>query len=159
MIWAMTLFLWFGSWASVFVAMTSLLAIRLTPEAKRSRIIRWLLNWGIKGLAIPLLIWALMNVGLAWNLQPFMPAVQAAQNRRAGWAPEFLDVFARGLFVLSSYWSAVTLGWLLTSAVLVAEPEARKDFKALCFTCVLALIIPAGIIFLLGGWSTCGMAG
>jgi hypothetical protein len=34
----------------------------------------------------------LINIGLAWNLQPFMPEVQAARNRGGNWAPEYLRV-------------------------------------------------------------------
>ncbi len=135
------------------------LTLRLTPETKRPQISRWLLMWLLKGLVAPLVIWALMNIGISWNLQPFMPAVQAAQNSGAGWASEFLRVLADGLFILSSYWLTVTLAWVLVSAGRTMDPGPRKDFKALCRICALGLSLPALVLLLLGGWLMVGVAG
>ena len=86
------------------------------PEEKQRQTIRWLTDWSIKGLAAPLIIWILMNIGLSWRLQPFMPQIQAAQNGGGSWFPVFLRVIAVGFFVISSYWAAVTLGWALVKA-------------------------------------------
>src|SRR5215471_15005350 len=80
-----------------------LITFRLSPEAKRPRLTRWLLNWSLKGLLLPLVLWALMNIGLAWNLPAFMPEIQAAQNSGTGWAEEFFHVEATGAFIVSSY--------------------------------------------------------
>lgn len=142
----------------VFIAIPWALAFRLAPEARRERMVRWLLSWSIKGLVIPMVLWATINLGLSWNLQPFMPEVQAARNRGGNWAPEFLRVAAIGLFIISSYWSAITLGWLLTSAARGADRTCRKDFKTLCLTCLLGLGIPAAIIVWLGGLPDAGLA-
>ena len=155
---AIAVFFSLGCLSAVFVAAGCVLTFRFAPERNQRQLIRWLVAWGSRGLLVPAAIWALMNLGISWNLQPFMPEVQAAQVRGGGWFPEFIIALAMGLFVLSSYWSAVTLGWLLVSAFQGAEPEARKDFKALCLTCLLALMIPAVIVFLLGGWPAAGMA-
>src|SRR5215469_12217389 len=114
------------------VATAWLLTLRLTPERKRKKISRWLLSWSLKGLLAPLAIWALMNLGISWNLQPFMPSVQIAQNSGGGWATEFMRVLAAGLFFLSSYWMTATLAWVLVSAGRAMDGEASKDFKALC---------------------------
>jgi len=141
------------------IAAAWLLSLRLTPERKRSKLVRWLTSWSLKGLAVPLVIWGLMNVGLSWNLQPFMPQVQAAQNSGAGWAPEFVRVLANGCFILCSYWMTVTVGWVLASAGGTMDPEPRKDFKALCRICLLGLSIPALVLLLLGGWLLLGIAG
>ena len=45
-----------------------------------------------------------MNLGISWQLQPFMPQVQTAQNSGTNWIPAFLHVITAGLFVVSSYW-------------------------------------------------------
>jgi hypothetical protein len=144
--------------SSVFVATPWVLTFPLTPEAKRPRMSRWLLSWTIKGLAVPLVLWATINVGLGWSLQPFMPEIQAARHRGGAWIPVYLAVVAIGLFLVSSYWCAITLGWLLTSAAVGAEKSSRKDFKSLCFTCLLGLSIPAAIVFWLGGFAAAGLA-
>jgi len=52
---------------------------RLTPERKRPEGWRPFISWCVKGLAVPLLIWMLMNLGVSWNLPPFMPEIQVAQ--------------------------------------------------------------------------------
>ena len=70
-----------------------------------------------------------MNLGLSWNLQPFMPQVQAAQNSGSGWFPAYLRVVAVGLFVISSYWAAVTLGWALVEAGAGSEGEAARSSR------------------------------
>ena len=112
-----------------------------------------------EGLLVPLAIWALMNVGFSWSLQPFMPQVQAAQNSGSGWFPAYLRVLATGLFVISSYWTALTLGWVLVEAGVGSEGEARAQFKALCLTCFLALVVPALLMLWFGGWPLLGLAG
>src|SRR5690348_4358809 len=116
-----------GCLSAVFVAAGCFLTYRFTPEANQPQIIAWLRTWGLRGLLVPAAIWALMNLSLSWNLQPFMPQVQAAQVLGGPWFPEFISVQTTGVFVLSSYWSAVTVAWLLVSAFHAAGPEARKD--------------------------------
>lgn len=155
---ATTCILIFGLSASL-VAAAWWLTLRLTPEQKRVRLAHWLANWSAKGLLAPLLLWALMNLGLSWNLQPFMPSVQAAQNSGRGWAQEYFYVVAIGGFVVASYWASLTLGWILASAAGSLEEEPRKQFKGLCLTCLLGLGIPAALLILIGGWDLLGAAG
>ena len=131
----------------------------LTPERGQPRLRRALLLWSVKGLLVPSVIWALMNLGLSWSLQPFMPQVQAAQNSGLGWFPEYLRVVGAGLFIISSYWTTVTLGWVLVEAGVGSESEARAQFKALCLTCFIALLAPALLLVFFGGWSMLGLAG
>jgi len=135
------------------------MTFRLSPEAKRPRLIRWLLNWSLKGMLLPLAIWALMNIGLSWYLPAFMPQIQAAQNSGTGWAEEFFHVTATGAFIVGSYWAMVTLVWVLLSSVLVLDAGRRQQLKSLCLTCSVALGLPALCIVLLGGWPWLGLAG
>jgi len=151
----LTLFLL--STASVTAAWV--LTYGLTPERRRPRLLRPLLLWSGKGLLVPLIIWTLMNLGLSWNLQPFMPQIQAARNNGDPWVPEYLRIVAVGLFVISSFWTTVTLAWALLDAGVRAEGEARAYFKALCLTCFIAMAVPALVIVWFGGWSMLGLAG
>ncbi|HZR18370.1 MAG TPA: hypothetical protein VFE51_13840 [Verrucomicrobiae bacterium] len=145
--------------SAALVAVTWLLTLRLAPEAKQGRFNRWLLGWTIKGLLLPALLWAILNIGISIYLQPFMPQVQAARNRGGAWAPEYLFVNAEGLVLMSSYWSAMTLGWVLLSALGSADAKAREDFRTLGVTCLLALGIPTGLILFCGGLRAAGFAG
>jgi hypothetical protein len=153
---AISVFLFFLS--SGLIAGTCILTIRLTPQGKQKQMLRWLGAWGSRGVLLPALVWALMNIGFSWRFPPFMPDVQAAQAGGQPWAPEWLRVTATGLFILASYWASATLLWVLFNTVHAFDHEPRKDFKALCLTCSLGLGIPALILLLLGGWPVLGIA-
>src|SRR5262245_2860056 len=94
-----------------FVAFAWISAYRLANEREQPRIRHWLLPWSLKGLVVPLAIWAAMNFGFSFELRPFLSQVQAAQN--AGrWLPAYLHYTSLGLFVIGTYWTALTLGWI-----------------------------------------------
>jgi hypothetical protein len=144
---------------AVFITVPCVLTLRLTPEPKQRRVARWLVSWSIRGVVIPMVLWSVINIGLTWNLQPFMPEVQAARNRGGNWLPEYLRVVSLGLYFVTSYWSTLTLGWVLLSATRAVDDPARKDFQRLAVACLLGLCIPATIIFLIGGRTTVGLIG
>lgn len=154
---AFFLFLFVLSAASVATAWV--LAQGLALERQRPQILHPLLLWSGKGLLVPWVIWILMNLGLSWNLQPFMPQVQAARNSGGPWFPEYLRVVAVGLFVISSFWTTVTLAWALIEAGVRAEDKPRAQFRALCLTWSIAMLVPALCIVSLGGWPMLGLAG
>lgn len=141
-----------------FLAAGALMPNRLVPEHRREAARRWLRSWFLKGWAVPFFIWSLMNFGLSWDLPPFMPQIQFAQNKGGGWFFIYLAVVSAGFFIISTYWSALTLGWTLTRTGIQLEGEARGDFKALCLTSFLGMILPALAMAILGGWSLVGMA-
>jgi hypothetical protein len=141
-----------------FVALAGVLSLRLVRAARREQLLRWLAPWSIKGLLIPIALWSLMNVGISWSLAPFMPEVQIALNRGQGWLAAFLTCCGTGVFVICSYWCAVTLGWMLVRTEPATSDAARQEFRALCLTCLLGLCIPAGIVLSLGGWLMLGFA-
>jgi hypothetical protein len=134
------------------------MALRLAPEAARGQRQRLLWSWALKGMLLPLAIWAVMNLGLSWNLQAFMPQVQAAQNTGKGWAHAYFRVMRSGFFVITTTWTAVTLGWALGLAVKHAPPEAHANFKSLCWTCLIGMSLPALGLAWLGGWPLYGLA-
>ncbi|MGA2866124.1 MAG: tetratricopeptide repeat protein [Verrucomicrobiota bacterium] len=144
--------------SAVFVGAAWVLAWRLTPEPDRPKSRRWLRDWSLKGLLLPFLLWAVMNLGVSWELQPFMPEIQAVQNKGGNWFPIYLRCLANGLFILSSYWAAVTLGWAVYRTSLGLQEQPRKNFKALCWTCFVGLLIPALVALLIGGWPVLGLA-
>ena len=156
---ALSIFLALCFLSALAVGAAWILTQGLTLEQRQGQLRRWLLRWSVKGLLVPLAIWALMNAGLSWNLQPFMPQIQAAKNAGSDWFPVYLRVVAAGLFVVSSYWTALTLGWVLFEAAAGSEGEARQQVKALCLTCFIAIIIPALALAWFGGLTMLGLAG
>src|SRR5215467_2869973 len=115
--------------SGVFVIAAWGLAYRLAPQHRRRQTLRWLLFWSLKGLFLPFLVWVLMNIGLSWSLQPFMPQIQSAQIRGANWFKPFFRMLGYGAFILSTYWTAITLGWVVVKARLGLPRELRSDFK------------------------------
>ncbi len=129
---------------------------RLWPADRRQNYLRLLIEFAVKGIAIPFVIWAVLNTG--WLVQPYMPSIQQAQNSGSPWGPPIVRVLAAGLFVICSYWAALALGWTVLTASRGLEDDARRTFRALCWTCVLGLCLPAGIMLLVGGWIMLGMS-
>ena len=156
---AINIFLTLFLLSAAAVAAAWMLGYLLTPERRHPQLLRSLITWSVKGLLVPLSIWALMNLGLSWNLQPFMPQVQAAQNSGSDWFPEYVRVLAFGLFVISTYWTSVTLAWLLFEAAAGMEGDARTQFNTLCLICFVAMIVPALVVWFFGGWALLGLAG
>jgi len=140
------------------VGMSCVMAHRLTAQERQPHLRQWLVSWAVRGLGIPTVIWMLMNLGLSWRLQPFMPQVQAARNGGGPWVPDFLRVLGFGMVIVGSYWTAATLAWILLHAAGTADPERRKNLKSLCWICFLGLGVPAGLVLLVGGWSMLGFA-
>lgn len=140
-----------------FVTFAWVTAYRLKRGYEHPEIPRWLIPWSLKGLLVPLAIWAAMNFGFSFKLHPFMPQVQAAQG--AGrWFPAFLVYSSYGFFAISTYWTALTVGWIVSRAGRGLEGDARDHFRGLCWTSVIGMSLPAVGIFLLGGWMAVGLA-
>jgi hypothetical protein len=140
------------------VSAAGALVFRLEPERRREELLPWLLVWCLKGFVLPLVLWGVLNLGTSWNLQPFMPQVQAAQNKGGSWVPTYLGVLANGAFIASSYWAAVTLGWALYYAYRRLKGQELTNFKALGWTCFWGMLIPALITVALGGLAVAGLA-
>lgn len=155
---SLALFIALSLLSTGIVAATCAMVYRLTPEHRRRSQIRWLAGWFIKGLALPILLWMLMNIGISWNLQPFMPEIQAAKIARDPWIFTFLGYVGTGYFIVGTYWTALTLAWVLFGSSRRLEGEARSDFKALCMTSLIGMFLPAAGITFLGGWAIVGLA-
>jgi hypothetical protein len=145
--------------SGLLVIVAASLAYRLSPFFSARRRIMWLLVWMFQGLILPIAIWAIMNYGVSWDLQPFMPDIQAARNAGDPWIPSYLRFVGRGIFIVSSDWATITLAWVIVQAAFsLEEPQARSDFKALCITSIIAMLLPAVGIFFLGGIPLLGLA-
>ncbi len=158
MIRALATFLLFALLSAGCIAFAWVSTLRLAPEAERSRSLRWLVPWSLKGLVVPAAIWFVMNLGLSFELQPFVPQIQAARSGGRSWIPLFCQFFALGLFVISSYWAAVTLGWVLGRVPAGLQGQVRSDFRSLCLASGFGMLLPAAGIFWLGGSAMLGLA-
>jgi tetratricopeptide (TPR) repeat protein len=139
------------------VSATCVLTSRLAPEPARPAFRRWLAVWSLKGLIVPAAIWILLNLGLSWDLQPLMPVVQAGRIT-GSWEAPFMKIAGLGVFIVSSYWAAATLLWVLAHASRGLKGEQKENFIGLCLTAGLGMAVVALLLLLLGGSFTLGLA-
>ena len=140
-----------------FAALTWASEYRLAREHERPESFRWLRRWSLQGLLTPWLLWALMNFGFSFELQSFMPQLQRAQGTPA-WGALYAGYVAGGFCVISTYWTALTLGWIVWRAGHGLEGELRKDFRDLCRLGLVGMALPAVGFLWLGGWLAVGLA-
>jgi len=138
------------------LGLAGFMVYRFAPESEGRKAVLTEWPWFAKGFALPALIWMLMNIGLSFQLQPFMPSIQNAQNAGTMWFGTFLGVVGAGFLLIASYWAAVTVGWLVVRASRRAEGEARSEFRALCLTCLAGTALPVLWLVWVGGWFTAG---
>ena len=155
---SIAIFLALSFLGAVFVITTAVLVFRITPEHRRRSAMLWLLGWFFKGLLVPVLLWGVMNIGISFELHAFMPDIQVAQNTGGKWWLPLARFTGFGIFIVTSYWMALTFGWTVFKTGSSLEGPTRKDFRALCLTCGAAFILPAVLIEALGGLSTLGLA-
>lgn len=152
------LFICAGPATLILISLTAFMIYRYAPEDQGGRAVAAEWPWFVKGFAAPAALWLLMNVGLSFHFQPFMPSVQAAKNSGTGWIFAFLGVVGMGCLLIASYWAAVTLGWLLFRVSRCIETEARSDFRSLTLTCLAGTALPVLWLLWVGGWYTVGFA-
>src|SRR5580658_5746228 len=99
---------------------------QLLPPEQNPHLRRWFKNWMFKGLLTPFLLWIIFN-SAPWNwLPPLMPGVEFSKINCT--MPDVMREGATlGLFVVSTYWAAVTVGWLL--AVLSRQAADPIQFR------------------------------
>src|SRR5436190_5886463 len=117
---------------------------------------RQFLLWTCKGLAVPTVVWVLINCGLVPGMPILLPEIARAKSRGGDWVRLLARSCAPVLLITSSYWAAVTLGWL---QVLVADraPERGELRSHVIFWSVLLLPV-GGLVFYLLGPGVLGLA-
>lgn len=155
-------------WATLFFTLCVVMAVivivswavrHLTVEADDDDaflVIEW--SWFAKGFTLPVTLWFLMNIGLSYELQPFMPAIQAAQNAGINWLNPFIHTMNSGLLVICSYWGAFTLAWMVLKVRHSLREDLKLEFHGVCFTATAIMILPAAFLVYLGqlwvlGWA------
>jgi len=113
---------------------------------------RWFWRWYIKGVAVPMAIWVLLGTGAL----PGMPFLLGRLGPNP--AASILNASAIGLIVISSYWAAMTLAWLVV-AVAVTIPEANgPQWRVLFLTWSVLLLPVAWAVVHFLGWMCAGFA-
>lgn len=112
----------------------------------------WLVQWAVRGLAVPAAVFVLFNSGLVPGLPFLMPSIELARARGGSLAAELGRSLALGVFVIASYWSAFTLGWWSGRLARRVPDAARRDCWVLvgCWSLLLGPIILATLYYTKG---------
>ena len=125
----------------------------LTVEVKEDDaflVMDW--GWFAKGFTLPVALWFLMNIGLSFHLQPFMPRIQAAKNGGGNWLDPFIHTMNAGVLVIGSYWGAFTLAWMVLKVQRSLREDLKMEFHGVCFTALAIMILPAAFLLYVGHW-------
>lgn len=111
------------------------------------------LLWLARGLLAPLLVWSFFNAGI--GVSPLIPQISQAQA--AGkWANSFFPITAGVLFVIASWWAAVSLAWISFHAFY--RSDRRREMFATSGVWLLAGIPLAALIVMAAGGMGAGLA-
>ena len=154
----LAIFVWLSFFGGMCITAAWVGAARLSPADDKPATVRWLTGWAIKGVLMPMTLWAIMNIGVSWDLPAFMPQIQQAQNSGRKWLPAYLHFIGNGMFALGSFWMAITLAWALVRIGPSLADEPRAKLRGLGWTCFLGLILPALGLLYVGGWPMLGLA-
>src|ERR1700677_1906572 len=124
------------------------------PAEKGPGLHRWFRAWMLKGLLVPVAIWVLLNSAVFDCIPPLLPSVE--YGKLSGhWLAALVDVTTLGLFVIGTYWAAITSGWLL--AVLSQWTEEPRQFRN-CLLAWSAFLLPVAVLITLAfGWRFAGL--
>jgi hypothetical protein len=112
--------------------------------------------WVSKGLLVPLWVWIAINSGLLPGMPVLSPEVAIAVSQGKGWLSALALSSSRVLFLISSFWAAITFVWL-TLAMGRMVPD-RREFDQYCLFYSLFLIPVAALVFMVAGVPGWGLA-
>lgn len=142
----------------VIVGAVAWAAGRLSPDQEdddSTFVLDW--TWLTRGYVVPVLIWFLMNVGISFHLQPFMPEIQAAKYSGGNWITPLLWVTVKGAILICTFWGAVTLTWLLLRKHSGLAKDAQWDLRVVSFTAIAIMLLPACFLIFLWDWWAIGL--
>ncbi len=118
--------------------------------------VRDFLEWAGKGVAVPLGIWFLANLGLASWLPPFLPEVDVAKNAGGTWLWPALVHASPAMSVIVSYWSALSMLTLLGR--IRAQTGDPAGFRASALMWSGFMLPVSALVLWVGGLAAAGFA-
>jgi hypothetical protein len=124
------------------------------PPEQIPHLRRWFKIWMLKGLVTPFLLWMIFNSAVLNWLPPLMPSVEFAKMNGT-WLETLQRVATLGLFVIGTYWAALTVGWLLV--VLSRQTTEPRQFRN-CLLIWSAILGPLAVLLTWSfGWRFAGL--
>jgi len=151
-------FIFNAALVAAFVSMTFHFWMRLPLRGEETHETRqrWLIEWAVKGIALPLLIWFIINLGPTRWLPPFLPQVDHLKNTGKPWFWPSIGMSSVAMGVVASYWAAMSLALLLEAIRRMTED--RGAFNGSVALWSLFTLPVAALVFALGGWVFAGFA-
>jgi tetratricopeptide (TPR) repeat protein len=118
-------------------------------DEQRLDFLRWL--W--LGAIIPVVLWAVFNLGLLG--QPVWPSVQPLSAGLKAWHQSFNLFSFTSTLIIISYWAGLSFTWLLCRAFNLAR--GHRDFSMLCGAWGFLLVPLAVLLIWAGGWWLLGV--
>jgi hypothetical protein len=112
---------------------------------------RWFWLWYLKGVATPIGIWILFGAGGLPGLPSLLGQTQP------GILGSALEASAVGIIVISSYWAAVTVGWLLVTLAGRIPDENLSRWRQQMLVWSVPLLLVGGLFVHVAGWKWAGL--
>ena len=126
------------------------------PTSESHKMRKWLIAWFIKGAIVPIIAWMLFNSGIFQNLPDFVSARMLEKMHGSHRDATLLLLFV-GVIVITTYWMALTSGWLVTRIANYNE-HGSEIFKRTRWLAILSS--PLAILIVASfGWGALGVAG
>jgi len=151
-------FIFNAALVAAFVSMTFHFWMRLPLRGEETHETRqrWLIEWAVKGIALPLLIWFIINLGPTRWLPPFLPQVDHLKNTGKPWFWPSIGMSSVAMGVVASYWAAMSLALLLEAIRRMTEDRGAFNGRVALWS--LFTLPVAALVFALGGWVFAGFA-
>jgi len=124
-------------------------------ETLRSRN-RDFVEWAAKGVAVPLFLWIVMNIGLTTLLPPFLPEVAVVKNAGGFWPWAVLRYTSPAMSVIVSYWAALSLAAI--ALMIRARTDDRPRFNGTALMWTVFMLPVCAVVLLIAGWAGIGFA-
>lgn len=116
---------------------------------------QWVAGWFFRGALVPIAAWFFLNAGF-FGLPPLMPEVEFAKGAKGltWWGFTLLDVTGDGIWIIGSYWCAISLAWLVAA---ISTKIDRSEFLPCLLVCS-GVALPL-LFYFVDGWEGVGLAG
>jgi hypothetical protein len=119
---------------------------QLEPHREDSVVLWKQLGWWVlKGMGLPILVWTLINCGLFPGVPILLRGVAEEMAAKGNWLEPLALGVAGAVVVTGTYWSGITMGWLLVRYCQAAED--KKEFRGVTLFWLGILAPVAGALF------------
>lgn len=113
-------------------------------------------SWAIRGLAFPILLWAVFNSGMVPGLPSLSTDIEIAWASGGSRFGALLESVAGVALIATGYWVAITWGWILT--VIARDLADGSDLVVLGILFAVPAAPAVWLSLHYGGWAALGWA-